>query len=431
MNNQKIANNNESRIKIDEKLQKELFYKIFKKFCNVPDAASYLNITPSSFSKYYRCKTRYLPYAVVQKIVTCLNITFPQILESGNLTEIRLQYMKKAHPLLGEKYGVNWAKKLTIRRNQNKITLNDLPDNTYVYIEPNYRKSLLQNAVNLFNTESGLMKKLSLSTSRFVSWYKGEQKDYRSNKIGVSFIPLNKLKEISSYLCEYENTEFSMDEISKHVLMYRLKCGNPIRNVILPIKESPQIVRLLFHLLGDGYGGMKGESASYKNTCQELLDEVVRDLQIFGDVQVYRQNDQIKFHRIIADIIKNYYSIQFKTFDSFISPRIKGLNKELLCHGIRAFADDEATAYPSFVRITSANYTLLTGIHELVSKYLKIESNIVKEQYSLKATYKKTYYFDLKDLREYKNKIGFTHPKKAAILNNARKTKRKKRIDYL
>lgn len=440
MNNQKIKSKDllksnilnkdkDYRIKIEEKEQRDLFNKLFKKFGNVKEATSFLGITNQSFSRCYGCATRYIPYKVIQKIVSHLGVKFPKILYQGNLKQIRLKYMKKSHPILAEKYGLNWAKELTVRRDKNKIDLYEFPEDTYVFIEDNFRKKLLEHAANLFGNQEKLMKKLGMNPSTLIAWNDGKQKDYKTNKVGVRYIPLKKIKEISKYLCEDNNFEFSMEEISKHTLMYRLPAGNPIKNIKLPIIESPELVRLLFHLLGDGYGGAKGETASYKNTCKELLEEVKKDLKIFGDVPVYEQEYSIKFPRIIADIIKNFYKVKLKTFDSFISDKIKGLPKKLLYHGIRAFADDESSAYPTYIRFSSANYNLIIGIRELVNKYLSIKTNPVKEQCSEKARYKKTYYFDLRDVKLYKNKIGFIHPKKAKIINEAVKKRRKKRID--
>jgi len=435
MNDQKLVNVNELdsdyRIRIDENEQKALFYKFFKKFRNVKEAASFLGISNSSFCKYYRCVVKYLPYRVVQKAVFYLNIDIPKILYKGNLKNIRSMYMKEAHPILAEKYGDNWAKQLTVRRDANKINLEDFPDDTYIFIEDEFRKKLLEAATNLFNSQRKLMKALNISPGIFTSWFSGKQKDYETNKIGLYFMPLKKVKEISRHLCEDNRFEFSMEEIEKCTLMYRQQAGIPIKKIILPLQESPQLVRLLFHLLGDGYGGKKGESASYKNICTELIEEVKDDLKFFGDVSVYEQENQIKFPRIIGDIIRNFYDVKLETFDSFISNRIKTLPKRLLYEGIRAYADDEATAYPSYIRFSSANYRLLSGIRELIVKYIGIKCNTVRSQYSVKARSNKMYYFDLRNIIKYGNKIGFAHPKKAKILTDAIRRKRKERIDYI
>lgn len=157
--------------------------------------------------------------------------------------------------------------------------------------------------------------------------------------------------------------------------------------------------------------------ASYKNTCQELLDEFKTDLMIFGDVSIYEQKDSIKFPRVLAEIIENFYGINSRTFDSKISDKISQIPKKNLYFGIRAFADDEASVYSHSIRITSANYNLLEGVRKILH-FLKIKSNDIKFQSNPRSKYGKVYYLNIRDLEEYKRHIGFIHPKKKKLLIN-------------
>ena len=215
-----------------------------------------------------------------------MEIEKPKIIYSGNIRKIRSDYMKKAHSVLEKKYGFNWTKELTNRRDFKGISLNDFPDGTFVFLEENYRKELLESAYSLFGTLTKLAKKINVSPTSLSYWFAGKQKDYKANKTGLQFIPLPKLKLISNYLVEDSREEFSMRNIENKVLMYRMQAGNLIKNPKFSIKESSQLTRLLFHLLGDGYSGKKGQNAGYRNTCKELLEEFKEDLKIFGDVPV-------------------------------------------------------------------------------------------------------------------------------------------------
>lgn len=422
---------NEIRVKIEEDKQKEIFKKFLKKFDNdFQNASNYLNITKSSLSKYKRGVSRYLPEEVLSKIISHLKIEEPQIIYSGTLKEIRNQYMKKAHPVLEQKYGKSWAKELTNRRDFKGIHLENFPDNIFIYLEDNYRKELFKAFYNLFGSLHKASKILDVSFSRLPFWYYGKQKDYKTNKTNPQLIPLKQLKIIAKALVEDGREEFSMENIEKHTLMYGMRAGSPIKNPKFPIKECSELTRLLFHLLGDGYAGKKGESGNYRNTYQELLEEFKEDLTIFGDIPVYEQKFSIKFPQVLAKIIEEYYKINSRTYESQISTKIFQIPKKNLYLGIRAFADDEGTIYPNSIRISSANYNLLSGIKQILS-YLNLKSNEIKSQQNLKARFGKTYYLDIRDIEKYHKNIGSTHPRKKELLYEyvkRKKSRRRKRL---
>lgn len=425
-----VIRSDEIRVKIDEKEQREMFSEFIRKFKkDFSKASYYLGISNSNLSKYKRCATRYIPKEVLVKLVDCLKIEPPKIIEEGSLTDIRRKYMHKAHPVLKEKYGKNWAKELTIRRDFKGVSLEDFPDNTFVYLEEKYRKRLFKSAYNLTGSLDKLSKTIKVSPSRLSFWYAGEQKDYKRNKIGLQFIPLSKLKLISELLVNDNNEEFSMGKIEKNTVMYRMRAGNPIRNPNFPIKESPELTRLLFHLLGDGYCGNKSNSAGYKNTCPELLEEFKNDLKVFGNVPIYEQKDSIKFPRLIAGIIKDLYQVNPMTFESRISDKIMKLPKRYLYQGIKAFADDEATVCSSSIRFTSANPILLKGIKEILG-HLNLKDDEIKWRYSERATYGKIYYLEIKNMELFYKKVSFTHPKKKNLLEFNVKRKRSNKVGY-
>jgi hypothetical protein len=419
------------RIRIDEAKQKEIFSDFLKKFKNdFFKASDYLRITSSSLSKYRRAVVKYLPREVLFRVINCLNVEQPEIIYSGTLTQIRRKYFKNAHPVLKQKYGKAWAKELTNRRDFKGIRLNDFPNSTFVYLKDEYRQQLFNAVHNLFGSLNKLARTIKVSPSTLSSWRYGNQKDYERNEERLQFIPLSKLKMISEFLIKDGRKEFSMENIEPQVLMHRMQAGNPINNPKFPIKESPELIRLLFHLLGDGYSGKKGENANYRNTCRKLLDEFKTDLRIFGDVPIHEQKDSIKFPRVLAQVIKNFYEIKCATFDSHISNKILQISARNLYFGIRAFGDDEGTVYPSSIRLSSANYTLISGIKQILN-YSKIKSRDVKFQLNPNATCGKIYYLDINDLEQYYKHVGFSHPKKQILLEKyvkKKKSTRRKRL---
>ena len=99
---------NEIRVMIDENKQKEIFRNFIKKFDNdFLLASQYLGISTSSLSKYTRAVVHYLPKNIFNKIINYLRIQQPEIIFSGSLNEIRLIFMRKAHPILAQRNGTN------------------------------------------------------------------------------------------------------------------------------------------------------------------------------------------------------------------------------------------------------------------------------------------------------------------------------------
>ncbi len=412
----------EVRIKINKEKQKKIFEQLLDRYGNnFKTSSEYLCISRGALSKYKRGIISYIPKSVLYKIIKKVRIRLPKIKETKTLNQIRKDYLKKAREVLRKKYGKLWAKELVKRREQKGIGIEYLPNNTFVYIKKSFRKELLKAAYNLAGGLNRLSEKLTISPSTIHFWYYGEQKI--NNKKRLQFVPLSKLKKILKILELDNRNEFSLKNIEKNIIMYRMRSGNPIKNPKFPIKESPSLTRLLFHLLGDGYDGGKKDMANYRNTCRPLLEEFESDLKIFGRIQIYKQKNSIKFPRLIAQTIKKFYSIKFKTFESRINKNVKRLPKKLLMSGIRAFVDDEGSAYPSFIRVTSANYYLLRGIHSLLDT-LNLQHGRIKLQKNKKATYGHTYYLDIRDTKKYLRNIGFTHPKKRRIIELSKKIKK-------
>ncbi|MDP4012601.1 MAG: hypothetical protein Q8R00_03280 [Candidatus Nanoarchaeia archaeon] len=368
---------------------------------------------------------KYLPEEIIDKTTNYLKIDKPKIIERKSLTNLRREYLNKAHKVLENKYGKNWARELTIRRDYKGIRLDDFPDYLFVYLQEDYRKRLFKVAYNVAGNLNKLATTLRVSPSRLSCWYEGKQKDYTKKVIATQFTPLSKLKLISELLVKDNNHEFSMLNIENNVIAYRMRAGNTIKNPKFPIQESPEMIRILFHLLGDGYSGNKKNNANYKNTCPLLLEGFKKDLKIFGEVPIYEQQDSIKFPRLFAELIENFYNVNTMTFESKISNEILKLPKKLLYQGIKAFADDEGTIYQSSIRLCSANYNLLNGISKIID-LIKLKRGEIKKQHNERATYGVTYYLDIKDIEAYHKHVGFSHPVKKKKLELFVKKKKSK-----
>ena len=83
------------------------------------------------------------------------------------------------------------------------------------------------------------------------------------------------------------------------------------------MKEDEKLIRILFHLLGDGYGGKYGLAKPfYRNYTKELLDEFEEDLRVFGEVPHIRRETIVEIPSIIGYILKYIYKINFESHSS-------------------------------------------------------------------------------------------------------------------
>ena len=260
--------------------------------------------------------------------------------------------------------------------NKNQINITDFPPKKiYVLLNKTLRTKLVTNAKKVlqiskdFDLANWLNKKsikYELNTNfnggDIKNWLVGKKIDIRTKKIHPRYMPLWILLELAKLagICS--------GELSKTVVSYRSGgSGNLIFNPRLPVKITPELESIIFHLFGDGSAGNFTPSYFQKNKMAD--QQFLRKLKAcFGDFTVarYRNKWQIRFPKAITDILTHFYKIK-----SYHSDKIKIPSKiyqsdkwsKLAC--ITAFILDEGNIR-DLINISSKNKTFLTELKELI-----------------------------------------------------------------
>lgn len=253
-------------------------------------------------------------------------------------------------------------------------------------------------------------------------WKIGKKKD--KGKIKTINIPLWTLIEFSKVLSNENklNNEF-MKELEKNIIFYTgIGKSHKISNPKLPLKLTPEMISIIFHFLGDGHIGKKGEVSSYRQMNQIGLTNFLKKLNnVFGEFNYPIKefnNGRLNVPKIITEFYNYYFKLpSTNTFDSFIPENIKNFNKEFLMAGLSSFIIDEGNV-GEVITIYSKNKTLLEGIREIAIK-CKYLCHPIREKYaygkfdvyrfSISSKSYKKFYSDLAELSKTFPKCDLGH----------------------
>jgi hypothetical protein len=289
----------------------------------------------------------------------------------------------------------------------------DFPDNIYLLIKDNARKNFFKFLYERFDSRRRSAAFLNLDPSTIKEWEEGFSKKGRD--MYVQYIPVWVFKRCRPFL-----TEEIVESIENSVVAYRCRAGEPVKNPILPIKESSALYRLASHIMGDG-SATKGKMPYYSNTCKELREEFKRDLKYFGKssvIEYTNKNDVtlIMFPKAIADVLQNILEISFIKKDKlshfvFLAP------VDCKTATIRAFFDDEGTM-SSALAVAQSSVSLLQDLKNLLAQ-LGLESGKLSIMPQKNRKPHCSFSIRSSSLVKFSNLIGFSHPDKKAKLDLA------------
>lgn len=305
--------------------------------------------------------------------------------------------------------------------------LTDLPQNlVFIYLEDTFREKFLKTLKEASGTYRRLGKLVNYTATGIAE----------SFKIKNRFTKLSTIIKLAKFLSEKGYSEFNLNRVEKKIIAYRgIGTSLIIRNPNFPLRENERMIKIFFHLLGDGYGGKYGYGGGkpyYRNYTEELLDEFEEDLKVFGEVPHIKRKTIVEIPKVIGYIFEHIYKISFESHKSFIPSVIYKLPRELIAQGIKAFADDEASIDDCRIRLHSSNKKLLSGIRNLmIRKFPEFSGKIGGIE--RKKTYlrgKKYINYSLPilsgGLKPYYDLISFSHPEKLESLKRFLKRKTRK-----
>lgn len=305
--------------------------------------------------------------------------------------------------------------------------ITDLPPNlVFIYLEDKFRRKFLETLKDTFGTYKKLSEYIGYTSTGIVETFRVKNR----------FTKLSTIIKLAKFLSEKGHREFDLNRVEKKIVAYRgIGTSLIIRDPNFPLKEDERMIRIFFHLLGDGYGGKYGYGGGnpfYRNYTKNLLDEFEKDLKVFGKVPHIKRATIVEIPHVIGYILKHIYKINFESRRSFIPSVIYKLPRELIAQGIKAFADDEASVEDCRIRFHSSNKKLLSGIKSLmIRKFPEFSGKIGKIKKS--KTYLRgkkfiRYSFTIfsEGLKPYYDLIGFSHPEKAEALKRIIERKERK-----
>ena len=155
--------------------------------------------------------------------------------------------------------------------------------------------------------------------SRFFRYNRSTFSNWR---LGKEYIWLPMLLKMSDFLVKKDYNFFNKYEVEKNITSIKsvgMYNRNAIANPSLPLLEDERLVKILGHLLADGYEGeIKNncnKRGSYCNSDKELIKDFIESLNVFGEVpvRINKRKDKdailVFFPSIISYIIKKIYNI--------------------------------------------------------------------------------------------------------------------------
>lgn len=290
----------------------------------------------------------------------------------------------------------------------------------YIYLKESFKKELFKNAIEEFESQVAIADFLDTTRQSVGDWY-----------IGDNSTPLNKTIKLFIHLKNKEYN-FTEDGLEENIIAFKGPSNSLKIKVRLPIVEDERMIRILFHLLGDGYGGEKlGASGLpfYRNTSQSMLDRFEKDLNVFGEIPVNRYKTRVQFPKVIGYLLKHFYGIEFETYKSSIPKYIFKLPKKLVAQGVQAFIDDEGGIEDSRIRITSYNKGMLRQLKKLIQyKFPTIGKHLSKirtKNTKLRGKLYTGYTFSILSdgLKKYIKIIGSRHEEKSSLMEDFLKRK--------
>ena len=259
--------------------------------------------------------------------------------------------------------------------NYQEIKLNDFPaTRIYVLLNEDLRKRLIEIARTRLNLKNNyaLSKWINEKSARYClarkfnngdvdRWIVGSNLDNRTNINHPKSIPLWVVLELSKI------TGISIEEIQSNVISFRSGgSGGVIYNPKLPIKITPELESIIFHIFGDGSAGNFTPSFCQKNPIANR-QFLLKLKNCFGDFdESIPQEYCIRFPKAITDILAHFYDIKSYHSDKIIIPsRIYETNKLSRLACITAFILDEGTIR-DVISISSKNRLFLSNLIDLM-----------------------------------------------------------------
>lgn len=311
------------------------------------------------------------------------------------------------------------------------FSLEDLPSNEiHVALKPSFAKFFFELLLQNYPLEK-LTTVADVWAVTFRKWVR--QVESRNNP---PFLRLDKLRRLIRLLDSVLQTSISKLETAVHAI--RGYGGSGILwNPHLPIKEDGNLVRVVVHMIGDGYipkDRATSRVPSYSNSNDFLRAQFIECLSnVFGDVtecireyvdKSKHQRSYVALAQWIGYVLRYLYpDAKFDEINGSLPNAFFHLPLELKSIIVRTFGDDDGHVGAHSIRFTSGGGTILEQVRRLIVELM--ESTLPAEEYkalidSVGEVKAFRNWFILDVYRPlfgwYAGHVGFSHPERAEKL---------------
>lgn len=316
---------------------------------------------------------------------------------------------------------------------QRKFHLNQLPsDLIYINLEPDFCEKFFSTVLNVYGVEH-FAEIAKVCPKTIEKW----AKNCRSQE-SPPFVRLDAVVSLLDRLSENPERGLSKEDLELNVQGLRGYRGSGILwDPKFPIRENRALVRLVVHLIGDGYlPKLQGtaRTPAYTNGNNFLRKQFHAILgEIFGNViecsRSYedtsgKSRSYIAFSKWMGYVIRHWYpDAEFDELSGRLPKAFFELPFMLKAEIVRTFGDDDGHVGAHSIRFTSGGATILEQIRKLIMELM--ESSLALEECkslvkSLGEVKPFRSWFILDVYRPlfawYVKYIGFTHPDRAERL---------------
>jgi hypothetical protein len=233
-------------------------------------------------------------------------------------------------------------------------------------------------------------------------------------------MPLWVAIEISKVLTNNNSSDNELMRQIEDNLEYYTTGGRGLQvKTNFPIKLTPELVSIIFHLCGDGHLANKGDYSHYRQVNPDGLNNFSTKLHnCFGTFETpIAENSKVIIPKTVSNSLKEYFDLNTCYWDvARINENIKKLPKEFLLAGLTAFIIDEGHLGDA-IEIYSGNKKLLQDIREIIDKLgytgygpmLKKDRKGTSYRVYISLTSAKQFYEDIQALKMKFPTCGLAH----------------------
>ncbi len=285
----------------------------------------------------------------------------------------------------------------------------DFPDNIRVYFNDSFRELLYSKLKGICKTRIEIARRLGTDKETIRRCFYLGFRDKR--KLVKTYTSVKLIKKIIEVFGFYFDSEF-LQNLEKNIIAYRSWNGWDVTYPNLPIRETPELYSVVFHVVGDGNASPR-HSPYYSNKCKELINEFENHLQIFGNVEIklkIREDGLIylNFPKVITDILSYILKTKF-THPTNLPQRIFFAPIECKIAAVKAFIDDEGCVSTSFCIIQKSKRILLEL--KKILEMIDIKTGKICNYSTARQLYISVYSYE-----KFANLITLSNPKKNSRL---------------